>query len=1131
MPSAADAPTRTRSIAVVAALMTIVTGWGMHQAPPAQAAAIAAKIAPLAAPTGTGITVAGDFLTDVNAVTFLGTPDPADDVSAPQFIAVDPKKLVVQVPAGAETGPVEVTTPDGSVATPVPFTVLKAPVVTAVSTTWAKPDEVITITGTNLMGVKVPAVVFGAKKVAPLLGSTQTELQVKVPSGLAGGPLPLAVTHTGGTARTSFYIAPAVKSITPASGTTAGGTVASILGSGFTGVTNFSDDPATAGVDERLDGVTIGGTRVTKLISVSDKEVVVKVPPGTDAAAPVVVRTTAGGTIAESGDLVKYAYRPLPAVTSVSQNWNAINTPTPVVFTGVNLTETTAVYFGALAGTDVVADPAAGTLTVTPPVSPKVAVVPVNLINTDAAGVPYKVTVPFAYVSTPVVTKVGPVTGPEGTTVAIAGTSFGSGTKAYFGATEANCTITSAVLLTCKAPAGTDVVDVTVDNGLGVSPTTLATKFTYTAGVAPSAPVAGLAVVSPLLPAYGATGSTVDLRGANMHTATKVEFTGEDSTWVEAADMLAVAPGRLVVTVPADAVTGELRVTTPAGRVETLGRVFTKTVPPSVDTINVVGDTLYGATPGDLLEIKGSGLLIRNVKTEVTIGGKPASILLKPVPSSSTLIVRVPPSIGGREAVTVKTPLGSATSEVNLYQIPEVKVIKPVTYTRTGGTVATLSGFNFTGVDDVTVMGGRLSAVTFGGVPVSRLVFMNDKTLVAVTSPGSATADRVVVTTQHDGRFGTSDGKTRSVDAPIAVINSVSPDTGPTGTTPPAVTITGQHLKLDSIVKFGANTATVQSAAPDGTSMVVIPPSRVATATVPITITNFDDGDALTTTKAAAYTYVLQPAVITGLSVATAVPGTQITVSGTSFVDVSSVTFDGIAVPYTVANSTTIFATVPATPTGAAGTTAQISVVNGTGQPSTAEPATANDWMWDNSPTLVSLSSSTGASGTAVTINGSNFAGVTRVRFGYTDATSYTVVDANTITAVVPVTPAGQGGQVVDVVVEVNGLVSRSATAAADNWTWMSAAVITAMSQNTAPAGTTVTVTGSGFASTRSVQIHSKNVTSYTVLSDTSLTFVVPPSDASGPTAAGSKRDVRIANGSGLVSTANPLTADDWTFQ
>ena len=1122
--------TQVRSIAVVVALLVAVTGL---LAAPAHAAT-AEKIAPAAAPIGVGITIAGTALSSASAVTFLGADGPGDDIAAPNFIALDAKKVVVQVPPGAETGPIAVTTDEGTVSTPIPFTVYKAPVITSVSATWGKPDDIVTITGENLIGAKKAVVAFGSKKATPFTTSTQTELQMKVPGGLPGGTYGLSVTTTGGTARSTFTIGPAVKGAALKAGSTVGGTILSIVGSGFTGVTAFVDDPATTGVDESFDGVTIGGNRVTDLIFVNDKEVVVEVPPGTDPAADVLVKTKHGDVVATSGNLTKYTYQPIPVVTGVSKNWNEVGTASEVVLTGQNLTDATAVNVGGIAPTSVVADPVAGTLTILPPVGVKAAVSAINLTNTMASGATFKAAVPFGYIAAPVVAKVAPNTAQTGATVLITGTGFDKDATVQFGSATASCQVVTFLTLSCVVPAGTGAVDVTVNNGVGSTTPSALTTFTYLAGTATPPPVKGLPTVAPLIPPYGATGTTVDIRGANLATVSKVEFTGPEDTWAEAPHFMVVAPGRIVVEVPADARTGELRITNAAGRVETLGRIFTKTVKPTVDSIDVVGDTSFGATPGDLLTIKGTGLFIKGAKTLVTIGGKAAPVLTKPIPNSKTLVVRVPTSVGGREPVVLATPLGESTAETQLYYIPEIKSVKPMTYSRAGGAVATISGFDFTGVDDLTVGDGRLSAVTFGGVNVSRLVFMSDKQLVAVTSAGSASADDVVVTTQHGGRFGNSDGKTRSVDAPIARIDTVSPDSGPTGMTPPAVTLTGAHLKIDSIVKFGSALATVQSAAPDGTSIVVVPPTRATATTVGITITNFDDGDELTTTKTGAYSYLLQPATITGKSASTAIPGTSVTISGTSFVGVTSVKFGTVEAAYTVVNDNTIYTTIPATPTGAAGTTTDITVVNATGQTSTGDPATADDWTWDNSPVLTSLSASTGSRGETITINGSNFVGVTGVRFGYTAATSYTVVDANTITAVVPTTPLGAGGTTVDVVVEIGSFVSLPASPAADNWVWMAPANITAMSHHTAPAGTTVTVTGTGFVGitgATGVTMNSKAVTSYTVVSDTSVTFVVPPPDANGGNSAGKNVAIKITNGSGAVSTATPITADDWQIQ
>ena len=1116
---------RRTSTVTVTFLVAALLALGVQ---PAHAVPAAAKIAPAVTPSQGAVTISGAELANTTGVTFLGADGPADDKPAEHFIVLDAKKVVAELPPGAVSGPILVTTADGSATTPVPLTIVPQPTITSLSADFASAGQVLTITGENLTGSKKPKVFFGTKGLSPK-PATPTELTVVVPA-LPGGPVDLQVVTDGGTAAGTFYIAPTIKGIAPASGTTAGGTIATITGTGFSGADNFVDDAATAGVNEALDGVTIGGNRVTKLLAVNDKELVVEVPPGTDTAAPVVVQTKAAGgsIVATSQGTAAFKYLPLPAVAAVTPDWSTLDTPALVTVTGTNLTDSTVVAMNGVPQA-AVADATAGTLTFTPPAMAKAGAGKLTFTNTDADGTAHTALVPFSYVAAPTVTKLVPLTAPAGSTVTVTGTSFASNTSFSFGGTNAQCTVVGLTQALCTAPAGAGVVDVTATNSVAVSTPGPASSFTYAEGP-PTTVVSKLApAVAAPIPGYGAPGSVVGLKGKNLQLASTVEFTAADDTWVEAERFLIVGPSRIVVEVPAAAVTGEVRVTTPNGVAESKVR-FTRSARPAVAAIDVVGDATMGVTPNDMLKITGAGLVVRGAKTLVTIGGKSAPILAKPTPTAKTIVVKVPADVGGRRDVVVHTALGSAASEISAYYVPEIKAPKPVTNSRLGGTIVTITGTGFTGTDAVTVGVGRRQAITFRGRPVEKWVFVNDKTIIAVTAANSASADDLVVTSQHDGRIGDSDGKVGSANSPVPLVTNVSPNTGPISSQPPVVTLTGNHLTVDTVVKFGTAAATVQSAAPDGTSINVVPPVRLTVGGVPITLTNLDDGQELTATYPNAYTYELTPAVVSAMSATTAVPGTSVTITGTSFVDVTSVKFGAVEATFTVANHSTIFATVPATPVGAAGTATTITVTNTTGSPSTADPATADDWTWDGSATITGMSAHSGPSGTIVTITGSGFVGVTRVRFGDT-AVTYGVSDANTITATVPNTPlASLGGLTVNVVVEIGTAVSSAATPTADDWTWMAPAVITAMSHHTGPAGTVVTVTGTGFTNVRSVVINGI-VLSYNIVSPTSFTFVAPTPAANGGNSAGKTQNVTLTNGSGLGSTANPTNAAAWTFQ
>ena len=1107
---------RRGSIVTVTLLIAALLTLSVQQAPPAQAA-VAAKFAPAVVPVGSGVTIGGEGLAGTTGVTFLGTADPADDVAAEHFIALDAKKLVVQVPEGAVSGPLALTDAGGTTPSAGSLTIVQRPTISSLSAPSGAPGTTFTINGDNLLGTKKPKVLIGGKG-AGAATLTQTAVEVKVP-GLVGGPHELKLITDGGMAKSSFYIAPTVKGATPAFGTSAGGSVVTIKGTGFTGVDKFVDDPATPAIDETFNGVTIGGVNVTALIAVNDKEVVVRTPAGVDLAAPIVVSTTDGSVVAASTSPATFQYRPLPSVSAMVPDWNEVGVPAEVTLTGQNLNETTTVSVNGLPVSGQSADPVAGTLTFTPPAIAKAGAAKLVLTNTEG-GVAYAVTVPFNVVTTPIVSKLVPSTGAAGKDVLVNGAGFTAGTTVTFGGAAATCKVVNYGQLSCTAPNGVadGPANVVATNPVGSSADTATSVFTYdAAGSSTNLPSKLAPAVKGLAPAYGTTGSTVTLKGSNLHTVTRVQFTGPDSTWVDASEYLPVGPGLLVVKVPAGAVSGQLRVTNPDGVVESDAKVLSRTVAPRVTSLDAVGDQTYGVTPNDFLTIRGSGLFIKGAKTLVTIGGLPAGVLARPRPTPRSITVKVPAAIGGRQEVVVSTPLGTATAETNVYYLPELKAGKPLSTSRTGGTVVTVTGLGFTGVDGVSVGGGRESAVKFGGVAVQKMVYMSDKALVAVTAAGSASADELVVRTQHDGRVGDSEGDVKALGVASPTIGGVSPNTTRAASATAPVTITGTNLSLATNVTFGGDPATVQSAAVDGTSIVVLPPVRSAVGAVTVKVENVVDGDAVSDSLTNGFTYTTAAATVSSVSSSTAPAGTTVTILGTGFYGVTSVSFGATpATSYTVANANTIYATVPLTPSGAQGATVNVTVVNSTGVASTGDTATADDWTWNGNPVITGMSAHTGNEGTTVTITGTGFTGSTGVRFGSLTAVR-TIVNDTTITATVPVSPSL--GATADVtVVGAGGATQAPLVATVNDWTWTPVANITGISILNG----VMTITGTNLTAARTVLLD--NGTTYSVVSApfttntaTSLSFTLPASPGGNLK---NSRGAFVINGSGAQSTA-----------
>ncbi len=1111
---------------VVVALVFAMLGLTISQAPPA-AAATADKFAPAIAPAGSGIAIIGDALTDTSGVTFLGAEGADDDVVADHFVVVDPKKVVVQIPPGAVSGPVAVDSPAATAVTPVPATIAQVPVITELSAPSLAPGATLTITGTNLLGVKKTTVLFEQKKATPLPTSTATALQVVVPAGVRGGPLTLAVVHEGGTAHEDFYMAPTIKSVVPPAGTTAGGTTITIMGAGFTGAGAFVDDRATPDVNERLNGVRVGGTPVTELISVSDTEIVAVTPPGTNPAAPVVVNTTGEGTMAASTTPVNFAYQPIPVVKSMSADWNPVSTlgePEPVTASGVNLTASTKVMVGSLPATDIVEDASAGTLTFLPPAGAKAAVSKVTFINTSGAA-SFMTTTPFSYIGAPTVAKLTPPTGPADTVVAVAGTGFASGTTATFGGAAAACTVVSPILLRCVAPAGADAADVVVTNGVGSSVPAPASVFTYTAGtatpLAPPGPV--LPTVTTLIPGYGTPGSTVALKGTNLHLVNKVEFTGAEAPWVNVPRFLTVSPARIVVTVPAGVASGAIRVTTPAGRA-TSGYVnFNATVRPSIHSIDVVGDATYGVAAGDMVVIKGAGLTIGTLRPVVTIGGKVAPILSRPVPTAKTIVVRVPASVGGREQVTVTSPLGAATAEASLYFTPQVKSVKPLSYSRAGGQPVTIVGSGFTGVDDLeAAAGGRLAGVTFGGVPVARLVAVSDKEIVAVTADGSATVDRLLVRTQHGSWIGGSDEQVRATNLPVPGITNVSPNNAVLGAPPAPVTITGKNLRATSRVQFGTLDAEVQSASDDGTSLVVVPPVRTTTATVGITITNVVLGEELSTTLAGGFRYLPQPT-ITSLSPTagfTGVTPPRVTIEGANLRLNSVVRFgDTVAAVEGVSDDGKQMVVTP--PLRNAAGVVDVTITNIVDDEElTATVVGGYTYQLRAYPEVSDISPATAVAGaptTPVTLTGANLFETSIVRFGAANGTVQSAAEDGTSLVVVP--PVHAAGTVS---VTVTNTIAGDAleVTVPNGFRYLPTPSITSASPESGIVGMSqapVTITGTNFLANSVVRFGGSAAAIQSVTSDGTSMVVVPPTlSTPGPV------DVTVTNivdGESLTAT------------
>ena len=212
---------------------------------------------------------------------------------------------------------------------------------------------------------------------------------------------------------------------------------------------------------------------------------------------------------------------------------------------------------------------------------------------------------------------------------------------------------------------------------------------------------------------------------------------------------------------------------------------------------------------------------------------------------------------------------------------------------------------------------------------------------------------------------------------------------------------------------------------------------------------------------------------ITSFSPVSAPSGAVITIIGTNFSSTTSVKFGGTAAAsFSVISPTKIQAIV------ANGATGDVSVTNtfGTG--------TLPGFTFLPAPLIASFSPTSGGIGTTVTISGANFTSVTSVVFGGVPATSFTTVNANTITAVVG---TGASGNIL--------LLSPYGNASVPGFTFVATPpVITSFFPASARANETITINGQNFSTTPSNNIVYFGAVRATVLnaSTTSLAVSAP---------------------------------------
>jgi len=461
----------------------------------------------------------------------------------------------------------------------------------------------------------------------------------------------------------------------------------------------------------------------------------------------------------------------------------------------------------------------------------------------------------------------------------------------------------------------------------------------FTGGGGASRTVTGVGVatgpsITSFSPAGGAPGISVVIQGGNLLGATAVKLNGTSAAFTVNSGT------QITFTVPANATSGAISVTTPAG-------TATSTTSFMV-TPRITGFTPASGAVGASVVINGANF---TGATAVAFNGTAAGFTV----NSAIKITATVPAGATTGKIGVTTPAGSAISSANFAVAATITSFSPTS--GAPGTRVTITGSAFTGA----------TAAKFNGIAAAFTV--NSSTQITATVPATATTGPISVT---------SPGGTATSAATFTVAPRITGFTPASGKVGASVVVNGANFTGATAVTF------------NGTAAVFTVNSAIKiTATVPAGATSGKIGVTTPAGSAtSAATFSVAPTV-TSFSPAGGAPGTSVTITGATFTGATAVKFNGLAATFMVNSSTQITAAVPAN-----ATTGPISVTTPGGTATSATSFTV-------APRITSFTPASGAPGTSVAINGANLTGATAVKFNGTSAV-FTVNSPVKITATVP---------------------------------------------------------------------------------------------------------------------------------
>ncbi|MEO5802352.1 MAG: IPT/TIG domain-containing protein [Verrucomicrobiota bacterium] len=305
----------------------------------------------------------------------------------------------------------------------------------------------------------------------------------------------------------------------------------------------------------------------------------------------------------------------------------------------------------------------------------------------------------------PYITSFSPTSGASNTVVTVNGVHFTGTTSVRFNGTNAAFT-----------PPTTDTqIIITAPTGVTTGPISI-TRSNAFIGTSSSNFFAPPSITS-FSPSVGRAGTNVVITGKNFVGATFVKFNS-----VSALSYTVNSNTQITVTVPANASTGLINISTPGGQTFSSSNFV---VMPSIFSFSP-----YFGKVGTNVTIVGANL---NGTTNVFFNGVAASF--SGVTSNQVTAIVPPTAASG--PITVATTNGIAVSATNFFLPPSITVFTP-TNGATGANV-TITGVNFTNATLVSFNGTSATFTVLNNSSISAIVPLNATSgPISVTAPGGS---------------------------------------------------------------------------------------------------------------------------------------------------------------------------------------------------------------------------------------------------------------------------------------------------------------------------------------------------------------------------------------------------------